>query len=55
MIQLAGTMREQIDCLLATWHPVRTCLSRTVESLSNYLKIYKEYSTNFQKADSIIQ
>ena len=48
-------MKEKIDKLLATWDPIRTELAPTVESLAIYLKIYKEYSNNFTRADTLIQ
>lgn len=45
----------KINNLIASWNPITTVLAPTVESLVNYLKIYKEYSNNFNKADKIIQ
>jgi hypothetical protein len=47
-------MKNKIDSLIATWHPRKTLLAPTVESLVIYLKIYKEYSNNYSKADKIM-
>ena len=55
MIQLGQTMEVEINNLIASWNPIKTVLAPTVESLVNYLKIYKDYSNNFKKADKIIQ
>lgn len=55
MIGLAHEMKDKIDFLLKNWNPISTILAPTVESLSTYLKIYKDYSNNFKKADSRIQ
>ena len=48
-------MKSKINNLISTWNPIDTLLAPTVESLVVYLKIYKEYSNNFNKADKIIQ
>lgn len=55
MIQLATEMRLKIDSLVGSWNPISTVLAPTVQSLVIYLKIYKQYSNNFQRADKIIQ
>jgi hypothetical protein len=47
-------MKNKIESLIATWHPRKTLLAPTVESLVIYLKIYKEYSNNYSKADKIM-
>ena len=48
-------MKSNIDGLLKNWDPIRTELGPTVQYLSIYLKIYKEYSNNFQRADAVVQ
>ena len=55
MIQLGQTMETEINNLIVSWNPIKTVLAPTVESFVNYLKIYKDYSNNFKKADKIIQ
>lgn len=48
-------MKSKIDALIKTWDPRKTILAPTVESLSIFLKIYKDYSNNFKRADKRIQ
>lgn len=48
-------MKSEIDALIEVWDPIRTCLAPTVKKLIHFLRIYKDYSNNYLKGDTIIQ
>lgn len=51
MIQLGELMKINIDKLIQTWDPINTEVAPTVTQLANGLKIYKDYTRNYEKAD----
>ena len=43
-----------IDSLIENWHPLHTILSEPLNGLSKYFIIYKQYCTNYEKAEKMI-